>query len=156
MNETTLAGVPAYRCYATERWANAILKVVTCPDDPRTLEHWGRLVGASRGTLASWCRAAHASPRGSLQLARLVRALNVTAGNLRDIQDAMDIVEPRTIVRMLARAGFSKESPPSSDCGVREFLKRQSLVQHPRAVTILESVLERQGLTLTDRARRAE
>jgi hypothetical protein len=134
-------GILSPKSYATERWANAVVKVVTSPEDTRTIEHWGRLVGASRATLATWCRSARVSPRRSLQLARLLRALSVTHGNLNELQDAMDIVEPRTMKRLLGRAGVLDGSA-STQAGTRDFLRHQSLVPQQKALAVLESVLD--------------
>jgi hypothetical protein len=127
-----------HRFYAAERWASAILKVVISSEDPKTIEHWGRLAGASRGTVITWCRAAHVSPRRSLELARLLRALRLTGGRPADLQDVMDIVEPRTIKRLVARAGIS-----SDDSNSQDFLTRQTLIRQPKALATLEAALAR-------------
>jgi hypothetical protein len=136
MDKNLPAANPAHRYYAGERWANAVLTVVSSSEDPKTIEHWGRLVGASRGTLVTWCRAAHVPPRRSLELARLLRALRLTDGNVADIQDVMDIVEPRTIKRLIARCGIS-----SDRCGSKDFLVHQALVRQPKALALLDAAL---------------
>jgi hypothetical protein len=129
-----------HKSYATERWARAVVKVVTSVEDTRTIERWGRLVGASRGTLATWCRSARVSPRRSLDLARLLRALSVTAGDLTELQDAMDIVEPRTMRRLLGRAGLL-DAVATRPASMHEFLRHQSLVQQQKALDVLEHML---------------
>jgi hypothetical protein len=129
--------------YAAERWANAILTVVHSPDDPNTMRRWGRLAGASRSTLGTWCRAAHASPRGSLELARLLRAIHVTGGDLASLQDAMNIVEPRTVSRLLTRAGLTRTNESSAPLTWRDFLRMQALVRHPTSLATLELFLAR-------------
>jgi hypothetical protein len=137
--------IAAPKSYATERWAHAVVKVVTHAEDTRTVEQWGRLVGASRGTLGTWCRVARVSPRRSLDLARLLRALTVTRGNLLEIHDVMDIVEPRTLQRLLGRAGLIDASH-AQDRELREFLRQQPLVTPQKALDVLERILEEQGV----------
>lgn len=55
----------AHPHYAADRWAAAVMKVMTADEDPTTIERWGRIAGASNGSLTTWCRAAHVSPRRS-------------------------------------------------------------------------------------------
>lgn len=126
------------RFYAAERWANAVYAVTRSAEDPKTFYQWGRLVGASRSTLATWCRASGVSPRQSLQLARLLRALVLTDGQLNLLQQVLDIAEPRTLQRLLDRAGFR---PDETHAAVTDFLRRQRLVNHSVAINQLTSLL---------------
>jgi MoxR-like ATPase len=132
------------RFYAAERWVNTVYAVTSSPEDPKTFYQWGRLVGASRSTLATWCRGAGVSPRRSLQLARLLRALVLTDGRLTLLQQVLDIAEPRTLQRLLERAGLR---PDENQVPAMDFLARQRLVNHPVAINQLTSLL----LQRTDR-----
>jgi hypothetical protein len=136
--------------YAAERWARAICKVVAARDDPRTLAIWGRLIGVSPGSLATWCRAARVSPRRSLDLARLARALVITRGSLDDLHEVLDIVEPRTMRRLLARAGISC-AKLAGDVVTRptlhQFLEQQQLVANRIALEALSDLLSQSGIS---------
>lgn len=114
--------------HATERWVRMILAIVRAERDPKTLDAWGRILGASRGTVRSWCYAARRSPKASLDFGRLLRAI-VSAGERGwDLHELLDIVNERTAKALLTRAGFpeleTRGNPPPLD----EFLKRQRLV----------------------------
>lgn len=62
--------------HAAARWAEAVVNVIDAPHDPRTMELWGRHIGASAGSLRNWCRMAGVSPKRSLNVARVIRAMN--------------------------------------------------------------------------------
>jgi hypothetical protein len=136
--------------YAGVRWARLIVRVVASKDDPSTVERWGRLVGASRGTLGTWCRAAKTSPRRSLELARLIRAFVLTNGSGVDLQDVMDIVDPRTVTRMLARAGLHDASASNLAVSVQELVRQQRLVRNEMALNALTALLEEEFITIGD------
>ena len=130
--------------YCGVRWARSIIRVVTSKEDPSTVKGWGRLVGASRGALATWCRAAKTTPRRSLDLARLLRALLMTGGSSIDLQDVMDIVDPRTVTRMLTRAGFPEAGGGAVHLSAREFVMQQKLVKNEKALSALTALLEQE------------
>lgn len=130
----------ALRLYAAERWAEVVCLVVTRDRDTRTTHDWGRLVGASRGTLGVWCRAARTSPRRSLDLGRLLYGLRVTGGDLTDIRNALDIVEERTVARLLDRSGLSRATLPAP-LALSDVLSHQLLILDPRAVAALRNRL---------------
>jgi len=136
--------------YAGARWARLIIRVVTSSTDPSTVEKWGRLVGASRGKLGTWCRASKTSPRRSLELARLLRALVLTNVSGFDLQDVMDVVDPRTLKRMLGRAGFPDGWGRAVALSVRDFVRQQQLVQNERALSALTALLEHEFVPAGD------
>jgi hypothetical protein len=103
---------------------------------------WGRLVGASRGTLGAWCRAARTTPRRSLELARILRALVLTSGSESGFQDVMDIVDPRTVSRMFRRAGLPGTGSQRVPISAREFVDCQQLVRNPAALCALAALLD--------------
>jgi hypothetical protein len=129
--------------YAAERWARAVLKLVLADEDPRTISQWARLTGASRGTLGTWCRSASVSPRNSLELGRLLRAVRVTNGSLEDLHNVLNVVEPRTVKRMLARSGLGQliedDGHVADPGGV---LARQVLVTNGKALGALKRALD--------------
>ena len=131
----------APRAYAAERWARAVAAVVDSPDDPRTLEAWGRMAAAGRGTLRSWCRAAQIPAKASLAFARLLRAIVQSQGASWDPQNTLDIVDQRTLKRLFDRGGLpdgdARTLPPSCE----HFLSRQRLVSHAAALRAVAALV---------------
>ena len=132
----------AQKSYATERWARCVLSLVMSDRDTRTIQDWGRAVGLSSSSLVSRCRAAHIPPRRSLDLARLLRALRVTDGNIAELEEALDIIEPRTFGRLFVRSGLRKVIARSQRITLYEFLDIQLLVTKPKARSILRALLQ--------------
>lgn len=130
--------------YAAERWSQAVMQVVVDETDPRTVRAWGRIAGASRSTLGTWCRAASVPVKASLDLARLLRATRITRGSLADAHAVMDIVEPRTIERLLKRAGFG--SVGRCPLQPKDVLARRRLILEPRALNSLQRRLDQLGV----------
>lgn len=128
--------------YAAERWAGAVAKVISGDGDPRTIGAWSRMVGVSSGSLVTWCRAARVSPRRSLELARLSRAVVITGGVFAELQEALDIVEPRTISRLLHRAGLPLHGKDGPRWSLGDFLNQQCLVRHDAALRALRAALD--------------
>jgi hypothetical protein len=93
------------KTYAADRWADAVMRVVSGPNDPRNLSQWGRIAGAARGTLRGWCRAAHVGARASLDFARVLRAIVLSQGGRLDWHNLLDVVDGRTLDRLLTRGG---------------------------------------------------
>jgi hypothetical protein len=127
--------------HATERWARIILAVVKSPHDPKTLDAWGHVVGASRGTVRSWCYAAQLSPKASLDFGRLLRAVVSSQGRRWDLQELLDIINERTAKSLLARAGFSDIGPHGYPPAVDVFFERQRLVRRPAGVHLVRTLL---------------
>lgn len=133
---------PAHN-HAAERWAAIVLAVLDLPCDPRTLESWGRAVGAGRGTLRCWCRAAHLAPKASLDFARLLRAVVRSQDGGWDPYNILDVVDSRTLKGLLRRGGLADrrgadDRPPTCE----EFLSRQRLVSQEAALRALAEGLE--------------
>ncbi len=143
MGESTpdAAHPAAYNCYAAQRWVQAVRKVLIAGEDPRTMHAWAHLVGASPASLATWCRAARVSPRRGLELARLLRALALTNGRLSELQEVLDIVEPRTLLRMMARSGLGSLVSTTARLSLVDFLDHQTLVQSKYALAVLRASL---------------
>ncbi len=128
--------------YAANRWAKALVKVIFDAADTRTVSQWGRLAGASRATIGTWCRAACVSPRRSLELGRLLRGFRLTHGTARNLQHVMDVVEPRTIQRLLSRAGLEPQQFPIHTADLIQLLHAQRLIRDEIAVQTLQVLLQ--------------
>jgi hypothetical protein len=114
--------------HAAERLADAIVMATNSPADPRTLSAWGQRIGVSRGALRVWCTAARVSARSSLDFLRILRAVIQSQNGAWDLFGVLDIVDERSVVRLLHRGGLvrmlKRTEPPSVD----EFLKLQRFV----------------------------
>jgi hypothetical protein len=131
----------APKAYAAERWARAVLGVVRCSYDPKTIIAWGHCVGASSGALRAWCHAAHVRPKASLDFARLLRAVMQSKGAAWDLNNILDIVDQRTLRHLLDRAGLTGVDPFGRPLQLDEFLTRQTLIRHTSALRALGDLL---------------
>lgn len=147
MARVVILARPAERgSYACARWAAAVLTVIEAPEDPTTMVKWSRLVGASVSTLGTWCRSARVSPRRSLEFGRMWRALRLTDGVLAELLDVMDIVEPRTLQRMMRRCGMvGNLNSSTARITPTEFLQMQTVILNPKAIDALFHVIAEDG-----------
>jgi hypothetical protein len=115
--------------HAYERWTSAVLAGCALPDDPRTIARWAKGIGVSVSWLRAWCYAAGASPKASLDLTRVLRL--VSQGDVPDpahILNALDIVDVRTLGRLMARGGVARLFTPARRVSVDEVLQVQTYV----------------------------
>lgn len=130
--------------HAAERLANAIVMATSSPADPRTLAAWGQRVGVSRGALRVWCAAAGVSARSSLDFLRILRAVIQTQNGAWDLFGVLDIVDERSLARLLHRGGIGhileRTQPPS----VGEFLKLQRFVKNADLIQAVSNRLLQQ------------
>jgi ActR/RegA family two-component response regulator len=124
--------------HAHSRWADVVARAVDAPKDPRTLYEWGRSVGASAGTIRNWCRTARLPARQSLLLARMLRAVIRQHHVHATPEDLLDIVDRRTLAKLLASSGGTHESLPQT---VDAFLQAQRFIVDTRATGVLRTVL---------------
>jgi len=127
--------------HAVARWANAIVPIIGCPCDPRTITSWGRCIAASPGAIRNWCFTAGIGPRQSLIFGRLLRAVVIGEGGRHKPENLLDVVDRRTLVGLLGLAGLDSAHPfPAQP---HEFLRRQILVRDKVALLEVEKALER-------------
>ena len=124
--------------HAARRWAWTVSTIPTSVSDLRTLANWARHAGVSVAVLKSVCRLARVSPRRSLVLGRLTRALIAQQRCDLRVEDLLDIHDERTFASWLALAGA-----PRLDSGVDSFLLTQQLVPDRTLVRELRHALER-------------
>lgn len=124
-----------FRAHAADRWARAVLGIIRSDADPRTLAGWGRTIGTSRGALRAWCRAAHIQPRHALDFARVLRAVVISQGKHLDLMNLLDVVDDRTLIRLLKRGAVlelkDRRSPPTA----AEFISKQTFVRNDLATS---------------------
>jgi hypothetical protein len=132
---------PGPRAHAAERWARAVVRIICSDSDPKTLAGWGRELGVSRGALRTWCRAAHIQPRRALDFARVLRAVVISQGHALDLTNLLDVVDDRTLIRLLKRGDVSelkdRKSPPSTT----DFITNQRFVREDLAMSAVLRLL---------------
>jgi ActR/RegA family two-component response regulator len=131
-------GSAEFEPHAARRIAEAVVRVQSSPRDPRTIQQWGRFIGVSAGGLRNWCRTARVLPRRVLLFARILRAVA-----LQDVlhdapENLLDIVDRRTLTRLLAVSGGTKTSLPEN---LEEFLRRQELIHDRHLVEEVQRLL---------------
>jgi FixJ family two-component response regulator len=131
------------RAHAAARWAHAVARMVDAPTDPRTLEAWGHYIGAAPGTVKNWCRIAGLSPRRSLTFARLLRAVVRHRIDGYRPADFLDIVDLRTLARLLQLGGAGNRTDLPTD--VDDFLSSQRLIRDTSALREIEQALRALG-----------
>lgn len=131
--------VDVHRPHSLQRWAKVIVKTIDLPGDPRTLSDWGRAIGVSVGGLRNWCACAGIKSKQSLMFARLLRAVVRQRQTCASPEELLDIVDRRTVVKVLVAAGgVARRLPLSED----EFLDRQTFVSDRRAIETVRNELE--------------
>lgn len=128
--------------YAAERWARAVVRLVDSSIDPPTVASWGRVIGVSRGALRAWCRSAGVTARSSLQFARLLRAVIQSQNVEWDPFNLLDIVDERTLDKILSRAGLPKDRQAVGEISVDQFLEHQRFVERPHLIAAVRASLD--------------
>jgi DNA-binding response OmpR family regulator len=136
-----LPDAATWAAHANARWAKAVIAIINAPEDSRTVLEWGHAIGAGEGTLRNWCRTARLSPKRSLSLARLLRALHLSRSRQWAPEQLLNVVDRRTLNRMLEQGGVDGTTAPTID----GFLRRQTLIADPTAVNELRKALRRTG-----------
>jgi hypothetical protein len=119
---------------SAERLAHAIVLATSSPTDPRTLLAWGQHVGVSRGALRAWCVAAHVSARSSLDFLRVLRAVLLSKDRPWDLFSVLDIVDKRSVTRLLQRGGIGQLVHRTDSPSIEEFLGTQCFVRNEDVV----------------------
>jgi hypothetical protein len=121
------AGDILLEAHAAARWARAIVPIIDCPGDPKTIALWGRWIAVSSGALRNWCRTAGVPARRSLIFGRLLRAVHLSDGGRHKPENVLDVVDRRTLVALLRSSGLDASGKlPGS---LAEFLEIQTLVR---------------------------
>ena len=128
--------------HSAERLATAIVVATRSPSDPRTLAGWGQTVGVSRGALRVWCKAAGVPARSCLDFVRVLRAVVLSDSHGWDLFSTLDVVDGRTLIRLLDRGGMRDLARCAKPPAVGEFLASQSFLGNRQVV---EAVSRRLG-----------
>jgi CheY-like chemotaxis protein len=117
--------------HSAQRWATMVIRAISLPSDPRTLHEWGHGIGVSQGALRSWCRTARQPARRSLAFARILRAIVRQHDSGLPPEDLLNVVDRRTLHKLLAASGASNGRLPPS---VLHFLQGQRLIEQSFAL----------------------
>jgi hypothetical protein len=129
--------------HSAERWTKAVVAAIESPNDPRTIEAWGRVAAAATGTLRSWCRAARLPAKKSLDFARLLRAVVRSQGASWAPHNLLNVVDQRTLGRLLVRGGLDRYPIDGEPPDWEGFLAQQRLINDPVAIATIAEVLSR-------------
>jgi CheY-like chemotaxis protein len=128
--------------YAFVRWADVVVRGVRSPRDMPTLDSWARAVAVSRGTIRNWCYIANLSARRSLQFTRALRAVVLAQTSSMAPEDLLDIVDRRTLAKLMTLAGGTPTTLPKN---VDQFFERQRIIVTPKAIAIARASLSLEG-----------
>jgi CheY-like chemotaxis protein len=133
--------------HAAARWAEAVIRVIDAPRDPRTLALWARIIGASSASLRSWCRMAGLSPKRSLNAARMLRAINYSA-SLKRLEDVFNVTDRRSLRSLLTLGDPGRR--PSVPETFDEFFANQRWIISPSALQELKRLLQSRRRVVPD------
>jgi CheY-like chemotaxis protein len=133
----------ATESHAVQRWARIVVLGAQCVSDPKTLHEWARDIGVSYGALRNWCRTANLSSRNSLGFTRLLRATILHERTGRRFEDLLDVVDLRTLRKLLCRAAIVSEASRTGNivAAIDEFLGRQSFITDRDALSHVRALL---------------
>jgi len=136
----TITGRVERVSHAASRLADAIIFATRAPTDPRTLSAWGQQVGASRGTLRVWCRAAHTPARACLDFLRILRAVQLSQNQVWDLFSLLDVIDERSVSRLLDRGAVRHFLAHTSAPSIDEFLAMQRFIER---TDVLQAIAKR-------------
>jgi hypothetical protein len=128
--------------HAADRLAKAIVVATKSPADPRTLTAWGQAAGVSRGALRVWCAAARVPARSCLDFVRLLRAVVLAKDQTWDLFSALDVVDRRSLIRLLDRGGLRDLSRADQAPAVHTYLTVQRFVHNPHVIEAVSRRLD--------------
>ena len=134
--------------HAADRWARAVVGILDCPFDPKTIAIWGKAIGVSEGALRDWCKVAHCRPKSSLDFARLLRAIVQSQEHGWDPFNLLDVANERTMRNLLQRGGLSDLLSTNLPVTLRGFLLKQRFVTNDIALKALGQYVERHTIQL--------
>jgi DNA-binding response OmpR family regulator len=139
------AAPSAFASPVCEFLSGAIIQATTLARDPRTFAIWGRLPGVTEDEIHRHCALLNVKGRNALTFARLLRAVLLVETAGVQFEEVLDVADPKTLRRLLARGGLSPDQTPSS-VTAPEFLKTQVLITHPRLLGWVTRLLRERGV----------
>jgi hypothetical protein len=111
--------------HAAQSFAPLVVRIRTCPYDPRTVSLWARHCAVSAGALRSRCRAVGVPPKDALTFGRMLRAIRLSHEIGWDIYNTLDVVDHRTLLRLERSLGRAVVSRPMT---VDAFVSEQRVI----------------------------
>lgn len=129
--------------HAMSRWAEMLVSGLCAREDPKTLEAWGHAVGKARTVIREVCVLADLSPKRSLDLLRVLRAVGhaSNSGWWRPAQ-WLNVSDRRSLSRLLTESGLTKVTHVPN---LRQVLRTQNFIVDPFARAELCRALRRAG-----------
>lgn len=134
--------LPEADAHALARWADTVVRVVDCAHDPKTIEGWAHCAASSPGAIRNWCRTACLSPKGSLDFARLLRAVVRHQLNGERPENLLDASDRRTLSRLLKLGATTGRPVMTLPFTIESFLTLQRWIVDPRALHEIRRHLE--------------
>jgi hypothetical protein len=128
--------------HAAERWAAVVVPVIDSPRDPKTLRMWARWVAASPGAIRNWCRTANLSAKRSLDFARMLRAVERHRRDRTHLEELLDVVDRRTLVKMCRLGSTRPETSAQLPSSVEDYLRLQRWIDSQTALAAITRLLE--------------
>jgi hypothetical protein len=129
-----------------ERWLHHFEAALSAERDPRTLDQWASLAAVSVPSLRSVCYLVGVTPRKSLLLARLCRAILMARRLDCRPADLLDVNDARTARSILSKAGIVSLD---DYCSLVVFLERQTLVKQPLLLRELRAAMTDRDLLIS-------
>jgi ActR/RegA family two-component response regulator len=139
--------LPVPEAHAAARWADAVVRALDSPRDPKTLAAWARHIGVSYGALRNWCSTAQSSPKRSLSFTRVLRAVaRKGSDSATRPADLLDIVDRRTLKKLLRLGSVTRRQSETLPLDVDEFLREQNWIDSDQALARVRAlVMNRYG-----------
>ncbi len=123
-------------------WVTAMSQAIDAPDDTKTVSAWAAIRGVAPDTLRGWCRTAGLSPKRSLDLARLLRAVYLARRRSCAAGRFLSVADHHTLERLLKAGGLAHTA---SLLALDEVLSLQTLITDSEAVDELRKTLRERG-----------
>lgn len=124
---------------ATRRLVSLLVAISEFETDVPTVKAWASEFRISLSTIKRFCGACDVHPADALDLARGIRVVRLHAGQrMHRWYDTLEISDPETMDRFLARAGFQKDVPVHS---LRKYLRAQTFIVDILLLKAVEAVL---------------
>jgi hypothetical protein len=121
---------------ALRRWSHAIRRILTSPQDPCTVGKWAELASVSPDTLRTWCKAARTPVKPSLDLGRVLRAVQLGRERNCRADCFLDVAHPRTLRRLVFLGGIDNAS-----VSLHDIIQRQMFVRDEAARRVLLKII---------------
>lgn len=122
--------------HAAQRLVSVIAAGLASVEDPRTMAGLSRVAGMSIGAVRMRCATAGISPRRVLDFTRVLRAVVLANSGGWNAADTLDIVDRRSLNRLLARGRIDPESLRRG-MSVADYVHEQGFIHAP---TVLAEV----------------